>query len=78
MVISQGCIATQSGELPVQRTKAEIEATWRKPDKTYTSSDKLKYGADEVWVYKHPGAEEYLYFKNGEVIKRDWKFYYDF
>lgn len=76
-----GCATVWDDPLPPpsQRTKSEVQKLWGPPTKIYTDSNKLKDGADEVWIYKNPKlaypteplVEERLYFKDGVLIKRE-------
>ena len=77
-----GCATTWDDPLPpvlAQRTKSEVRKVWGTPTAISTDSRGLKYGSDEVWVYKDPKraypseplVEERLYFKNGTLIKRE-------
>lgn len=71
-VLVAGCATLEQTSLPKVRSRAEIINTWGQPNKIYTHLSKLKYGADEVFVYVYPdGTEDYLYLKDGIVIKRE-------
>lgn len=54
-------------------TKEKIVRGWnRDPDKILTGKKYLKYGADEVWIYKYPTSDEdRFYFKDGVLIKEE-------
>jgi len=65
-------------DLSNNQTKSEIMQSMGKPIKIYTDASNLKYGADELWIYRdYQGhGEDYLfYFKNGVVIKSESKSY---
>ena len=74
-----GCATVWDDPLPQpsQRTKSEVLKIWGSPIKIYREPDKLKYGADEMWIYKNPEPghpsliEERLYFKEGILIRRE-------
>lgn len=74
-----GCATVWDYPLPPlsQRTKVEVLKIWGEPNSICIDSSELKYGADEVWIYKNPEPghpslrEEKLYFKKDIIIKRE-------
>lgn len=79
VITTLGCATTWDYPLPdaSQRKKTEVIKIWGHPTKVSTDPKDLKYGADEVWIYKNPEpgypslAEERLYFQDGILIKRE-------
>ena len=54
-------------EVQLGMTKEQVMVTrYSNPSKTGPTT---KYEADEVWVYNFWNATEYLYFRNGSLIK---------
>ena len=72
--LSGGC-ASMTKELPPSPglTKEKIVKGWnRNPDRILKGKKDLKYGADEVWIYKYPDSDEdCFYFKDGVLIKEE-------
>ena len=54
-------------------TKEKIVKGWnRNPNKISKRERDLKYGADEVWIYKyHNSDEDRFYFKDGVLIREE-------
>ena len=60
------------------QTKSQIMQSMGNPTKIYTKEPMLKYGADEVWVYRdyrNHGSDYLFYFKDGVVVKSEYKTY---
>ncbi len=73
-ILIAGCATIEQVSLPKAKSRAEIINAWGQPNKIYTHPDKLKYGADEIFIYVYPdGSEDYLYLKEGIIIKRELK-----
>ena len=68
-----GCVTLKEMPALEGQSKISIQQGWeREPDKIYYNSDKLKYGADELWIYVYPGGDEArYYFKDDILIKRE-------
>lgn len=76
-----GCGATEVNSVLIPSTlinasRDRIEREWGAPYKIYRESSQLKYGADELWVYRYPdtsseGVLYNLYFKDGSLIRWD-------
>ena len=69
-----GCVTVEEVPLTEGLTKEKLIQRWgRNPDKISTRGNDLKYGADELWIYKYPGgsSQDRFYFKNGLPIKKE-------
>ncbi|MHA2123111.1 MAG: hypothetical protein ACW990_18080 [Promethearchaeota archaeon] len=74
VVCLMGCATVK--EIPVLdgQNRITIREGWgREPDRRYSDPGKLKYGADEIWIYEYMGgnAETRYYFRNSVLIKRE-------
>lgn len=80
-LVLSGCGATEVNNVPIpsmliNASRDKIEREWGAPYKIYRKSHQLKYGADELWVYRYPdtsseGVFYNLYFKDGYLIRWD-------
>ena len=68
-----GCAEVRELAPSPDLNKEKILAGWkREPDIITRAKKYLKYGADEVWIYKYPSSDQdRFYFKNGVLIREE-------
>ena len=75
LLLITGCTTVWNNSLPdvSNRSKEEVLRVWGTPTKILTDKGKIKYDAEEMWIYKIKDdvslVEERLYFRGGILIK---------
>lgn len=86
LTFSGGCLMGQITKLQeatipqhmINATEEDIINKWGKPHRVYTKKyKKIKYDADEMWIYRYPvttipSEDYYLYFKGRHLI--NWEY----
>ena len=74
LLLCFGCVSVERVSFDPTWSVEDIQKAWkRNPNKIVRDSDKLKYDADELWIYEYgkSGSFDYYYFKNGNVAMKE-------